>query len=336
MPVAPALLRLRRATTVALLLTLAVTGSGIALTGERAQAAVPQGNVFAGARLFVDPASPAAGAAAAVRTSDPATAQMLDKVARGASVDWFTGSIPTSTLTASVARRAATIRAAGALPVFVVYNIPFRDCGSYSGGGARSAPEYAAWIKAFTAGLGQGRVAVIVEPDALAQMTCLTAHRQKERLALVKYAVATLGSRPGTAVYIDAGHSGWIAPKTMAQRLAAAGVRYARGFSLNVSFFNYASIETTYGRTVSAALGGSHFVIDTSRNGRGPSADRAWCNPAGRGLGVLPGTRPVIPQIDAYLWVKHPGFSDGTCNGGPTAGAWWATYARALASSANW
>ncbi|MET0953525.1 MAG: hypothetical protein ABWX57_09565 [Aeromicrobium sp.] len=29
-------------------------------------------------------------------------------------------------------------------------------------------------------------------------------------------------------------------------------------------------------------------------------------------------------------WVKHPGESDGTCNGGPAAGLWWRAGALAL------
>jgi len=32
--------------------------------------------------------------------------------------------------------------------------------------------------------------------------------------------------------------------------------------------------------------------------------------------------------------VKHPGESDGTCNGGPTAGTFWTDYAIGLAQRA--
>ena len=38
---------------------------------------------------------------------------------------------------------------------------------------------------------------------------------------------------------------------------------------------------------------------------------------------------------DGYLWVKRPGESDGTCNGGPPAGAWFESYALGLASRAG-
>jgi endoglucanase len=54
-------------------------------------------------------------------------------------------------------------------------------------------------------------------------------------------------------------------------------------------------------------------------------------NPDGRALGSGPGTLTGHPLAVAYLWVKRPGESDGTCNGGPAAGAWWADYALGLA-----
>ncbi len=37
------------------------------------------------------------------------------------------------------------------------------------------------------------------------------------------------------------------------------------------------------------------------------------------------------PLKDANLWVKRVGESDGSCNGGPSAGQWWPEYAIALA-----
>ena len=74
-----------------------------------------------------------------------------------------------------------------------------------------------------------------------------------------------------------------------------------------------------------------HYVIDTSRSGLGPTADNEWCNPLGRAVGTLPTTATGIDGLDAYLWIKPPGESDGSCNGGPTAGKFWAEYALELA-----
>ena len=81
---------------------------------------------------------------------------------------------------------------------------------------------------------------------------------------------------------------------------------------------------------ISRRLGSAHFVIDTSRNGRGPKGVE-WCNPPGRALGTRPTTATGSPLIDAYLWIKVPGESDGTCRNGPPAGRWWPRYALGLA-----
>lgn len=70
-------------------------------------------------------------------------------------------------------------------------------------------------------------------------------------------------------------------------------------------------------------------VIDTGRNGLGPSGE--WCNPLGRALGPRPTTATGTSLADAFLWIKQPGLSDGPCNSGPAAGAWWADYALGLA-----
>ncbi|HEU4841998.1 MAG TPA: glycoside hydrolase family 6 protein, partial [Ilumatobacteraceae bacterium] len=57
-----------------------------------------------------------------------------------------------------------------------------------------------------------------------------------------------------------------------------------------------------------------------------------WCNPPGRGLGVVPTTSTGDALVDAFLWIKRPGESDGPCQGGPPAGTWWRDYAVQLAS----
>jgi endoglucanase len=147
--------------------------------------------------------------------------------------------------------------------------------------------------------------------------------------------VLSLTARPRTTVYVDAGNSNWMPVAVMAGRLRAVGVSRARGFALNVSNFNWTASERSYGRKLSAATHGAHFVIDTSRNGRGPAPGNEVCNPPGRGLGVPPSTRTATPLADAYLWVKIPGESDGACHGGPSAGVFWTAYALGLAARAQ-
>ncbi len=126
--------------------------------------------------------------------------------------------------------------------------------------------------------------------------------------------------------------------RDMALRLRAAGVDRAAGFSTNVSNFQRTDHEVAYGTYLSALLGGKAFVVDTSRNGNGPLAGpdgTVWCNPDGRALGPAPAATGTGPHV-ANLWIKTVGRSDGTCNGGPAAGAYWESYVLGLAERAAW
>ena len=292
---------------------------------QTATAAV--GNPFAGATLYVDPDAPAAVQARAWRSTRPADAAQLDKIAQTAQAEWIGG----WTTEAALRARTQKVRAAGALPVYVFYNIPGRDCGQFSAGGADSERTYAAWIESMVRALEGQPAVVVLEPDAVAQVDCLSPTARSARYAMLSGAVATLSAR-GVAVYLDGGHSNWHSAAEMATRLTAAGIANARGFSLNVSNYNTTERERAFGRDLGTRLGKS-FVIDTSRNGLG-SQGSMWCNPSGRALGERFTTQTGEPRADALLWIKRPGESDGTCNGGPAAGKWWPEYALGLAQRA--
>jgi len=218
-----------------------------------------------------------------------------------------------------------------ALATIVAYNIPVRDCGSYSAGGANSSEYYKTWIRQLAAGIGQRKAIVILEPDALSQITCMNASDQAARYANLSDAVNVLSSQTNAFIYLDAGHSNWISAGDMADRLKKANVAQTRGFALNVSNFQTNASSVSYG-TQLAGLIGKSFVIDTSRNGNGSNGE--WCNPRGRALGTRPTTN-VGGSVDAYLWIKTPGESDGNCNGGPSAGVWWEEYAQELIASSR-
>jgi endoglucanase len=227
-------------------------------------------------------------------------------------------------------------KSAGALPVLVAYNIPQRDCGSHSAGGSASGAAYQEWIRAIARGIGANPAAVILEPDAVSGWDCLNAADKATRQKLLADAVAVLKAQPAARVYLDAGHPRWHAADELAARLRNAGINTADGFSLNVSNYITTDENTDFGSKLSSKLGGKHFVIDTSRNGAGPTPDSQWCNPSGRALGQSPTTRTGLANVDAFLWLKTPGESDGACNGGPGAGLWWADYALGLARRAGW
>jgi endoglucanase len=236
----------------------------------------------------------------------------------------------------SDARKAVAAAATqSAVPVFVAYDIPNRDCGSYSAGGESSAASYLSWIKKVSAGIGAGKAIVILEPDALASADCLSIQARDDRYSMLSSALDIFSSNnAGASVYLDAGHAGWIDAAQMAQRLGKAGISKAAGFSLNVSNFVSTSDNVSYGEALSKATGGAHFVVDTSRNGDGSNGE--WCNPSGRALGAVPSLSTGNPLVDAYLWIKRPGESDGACNGGPNAGEWWPEYALDLAKRAGY
>jgi len=287
-------------------------------------------NPLASAKLHVDPWSAARKQADAWRPTRPADAAQLDKIATQPQAEWFgewSGEIE-----AAVSSPVGAAAAAGAVPVLVAYGIPERDCGSYSAGGLSSADAYRTWVRGFAKGIGDRAAVVILEPDALALLSCLSATDRATRLALLEDAVGVLEARPAVSVYLDAGHSAWVAADEMADRLTNAGVAQAQGFALNVSNFRLTPELLTYGKDLSARIGGKHFVLDTSRNGLGPSEGGQWCNPPGRALGPTPRTLSTADsKVDAYLWIKRPGESDGPCDGGPSAGTFWADYALGLA-----
>lgn len=216
------------------------------------------------------------------------------------------------------------------VPTFVLYNVPYRDCGSYSSGGAAQAAEYRGWVDRLVSVFGDRQFILVIEPDALAMLNCLTAAQQTERVALIRYAAEKFGALPNGLVYIDAGHPFWVSAQEMKTRLERAGIGFVRGFSLNVSNYVASNYNRVYGNFLSTLLNGKHYVIDTSRNGQGNHPEFQWCNPRGRGLGELPTMVNDDTPLDAYLWIKFPGESDGSCNGGPTAGQWWPEYALEL------
>ena len=204
------------------------------------------------------------------------------------------------------------------MPILALYGIPHRDCGSFAAGGFGSADAYRGWIDSVASDIGRVAAAIILEPDALAMADCLSGDQRQERFDLIRYAVDTLTRNPATAVYVDAGHSRWHSADEMADRLNKVGVGKARGFSLNTANFFTTDEEIGYGEAISGLTNGAHYVIDTSRNGAGPAADSKldWCNPGGRALGTPPTTATAGGHADAYLWVKRPGESDGSCGKG--------------------
>ncbi|MEO6715132.1 MAG: glycoside hydrolase family 6 protein [Mycobacteriales bacterium] len=131
---------------------------------------------------------------------------------------------------------------------------------------------------------------------------------------------------------------------------------------------NTQGLNERYAGMLNGATLEEHFIIDTSRNGQGPWAPTTadfvmptpsptpgdlenWCNPPHRGIGLLPTTQTGNDLVDAYVWIKVPGESDGSCRRGygdllggvdpawgivdPGAGQWFDAQALELAALAN-
>ncbi|MFJ5099474.1 glycoside hydrolase family 6 protein [Streptomyces sp. NPDC088554] len=264
------------------------------------------------------------------RTAD---AKALRRISEHAAAVWPAGDDPEPQIRRVVRGATAARRTA----VLVAYNIPHRDCGLYSAGGAPDAGAYRAWIDTFATAIGGADAIVILEPDAVPHLAdgCTPDQHRAERYTLLSEAIGRLKRQPRTRVYLDAGNPDWITdPDKLAGALQQAGVGAADGFSLNVSNFQTNDAVKLYGTRLAGLLGEAHFTMDTSRNGAGPlpgDRDQAWCNPPGRALGTPPSTNTGNELLDAYLWIKRPGESDGPCRGGPAAGTWWPEYALGLA-----
>jgi cellulase/cellobiase CelA1 len=211
--------------------------------------------------------------------------------------------------------------AAGELLVIVVLGILLLRANS---GHNRTANQriaidkraYEKWVRGFATGLGARPAVVILEPDALAQLSnCPNAAQRQARLQMLAYAVKTLQTK-SDQVYLDAGHSNWVPAGQMADRLRAADIARAYGFALNVSNFDTTGKEIGYATALNSDLGSAkRFVIDTSRNGQASAGPRGHLA-AGSISRALPGAGPgalasrlfTDPNSEAAGWVRtHPG-----------------------------
>lgn len=225
-------------------------------------------------------------------------------------------------------------RAHPQLPIFVIYNIPNRDVGQYSKGGAKTKDSYIDFIERFAKGIGESSPIIIYEPDSLPHSTLLSQEDKEWRLDLMKESLEILTKKCNGIVYIDVGHPNWLKSSEVVELLNIISNDKVRGFSVNVSNYHTTDDCLKWAKKICKFRSDDYFVIDTSRNGNG-ALDNSWCNPKGRALGKSPTTNTEYRKCDAYLWVKIPGESDGRCNGGPKAGRFWGELAEELVKNSN-
>ena len=175
---------------------------------------------------------------------------------------WLASGTPMQ-VSATVASVVNQAKKAKSVPVFVLYNIPGRDCGSYSAGGAQNTADYEDWIDAVASALGNQKAVLIVEPDAIANLPSDCGYdpakvnipqATADRYAQLNYAVKRLEQQSQTLVYLDGGNSAWQAVGTIAARLVTAGLKDAQGFFSNVSNYRYATYEGKFDTWVSECV----------------------------------------------------------------------------------
>ncbi len=278
-----------------------------------------------------------------VRRGQSHRAELMSKVASQPKFSWF-GRFTRPRMGRKL-RQYFDAVPAGQIPLMTVMRHQGRACGGgYDGGGPREDARTGRWYRRFARAVGSRRVVIAFEPDSLGTIDCLGARWRRNRLKLLRYGVDVLSTLPNTTVYLEAGASDWEPARRTARQLRFIGVRKVRGFMLNVTHYDWTQANIRHGLDLSRRIGGKPFIINTATNGRGPvhwrnargRRQNAWCHPLRRGLGPPPTTATQHPKVDAYMWINRPGYSGGSCNGGPLpVGAWWPERALTLARYAT-
>lgn len=220
----------------------------------------------------------------------------------------------------------AAIAQPGAIPMIALSRIAHQSCPYENPSANYQPPAYKRWVQGFADAIGDYRVMVLVEPDRIATMACLSGRAQRMRYDLLSFDMKLLARHHNAIVYLDAGASNWVrSPAVLAARLRRAGVHYGQGFALNASHFDTTARNIAYGLKVSQLLHGAHFVINTDANGNGPTppalaARIRGCQPSNIGVGLRPTVLTGNSRIDAFLWLDTPGYAAGTCVGHPSGG----------------
>ena len=199
--------------------------------------------------------------------------RLLAKIALRPSAHWF-GAWDTDATAADLARqyiRASTRGRPDALTQVAVFRLePWEQPACSQLPTATQQASYKTWIDNFAAGIGDSRVALILQPD-LPFASCAPGGSLLP-LQLVAYAAQVFSSLPHTTVYIDGGARDWDPVSKAVWLLENAGVAYTRGFALNNTHYDSTGAELTFGAAVArglarAGIPNMHFVINTAENG---------------------------------------------------------------------
>jgi len=298
-------------------------------------------NPLLGQRFFVDRMEPAYMQWVKWKRAGQTTdANMIWKLAREPRFRWF-GKFTAPRMQKKIRGFLDRVQCdqPGTVPLMVVMRHQGKGCsGTYRAGGVAEDRRTMKWYDDFAQSVGDARVVIGFEPDSLGTVDCLAYDRRKARLDVLRYGVNVLSRLPNATIYLEAGASDWEPAARTATQLRYIGINKVRGFMLNVTHHDWTRANIQHGLEISRLVGGKHFIINTSYNGRGPLHYRkwinrakhkwrtinVWCHPGLRGLGPAPTTQTATPLVDAYMYINRPGYSAGSCNGGPLpVGTWW-------------
>ena len=216
------------------------------------------------------------------KATDAGQKAALAKIAKTPKARWFAncGSCNVATIRQEVARYVADSRRTdpNALVQLAIFGLwPDGEVVN----GKRPAlswtlARYQGWIKQIAAGIGNARVAIVLEPDlaisanhgdALKDPT--PAKRMRFAAWAAQYLAQTLTRE---AIYLDAGSADWLTVPEAVRLLRASGIGYVRGYALGATHYDGVADNVRYAAALDAALGaagitGRKAVIDTADNG---------------------------------------------------------------------
>jgi endoglucanase len=311
-------------------------------------------NPLDGLRFFVDPTEPAfQDYTRLMHAGRAGDAALMWKVAGRPRFRWF-GRWTRPNMPEKIRNylNCAAALQPGTVPLLIVMRHQGKACNPhYTAGGAAEDARTREWYDEFANAVGNARVVIGFEPDSLGTLDCLAPSRRMARLNTLRYGVGVFSRLPNATIYLEAGASDWEPARRTARQLRYIGIHKVRGFMLNVTHYDWTGNNIRHGLKLSRLTGGKHFIISTAFNGRGPihyrrwisrrrhkwSVINVWCHPLKRGLGPAPTTSTARPdKVDAYMWIGRPGYSGGSCNGGPLPiGTWWRERALMFANNAT-
>lgn len=251
------------------------------------------------------------------KTDDPTARSNIERILSTPVAQWLNVSVKETIQI--LKENIALSRKDGGIPMFVAYNIPFRDLGGASSGGLANGPAYRKWIDVISQTIGGHPSIVILEPDALAAAPDISDESMRdERYDLLHDALQTLtDNNPNTAVYLDAGHSKWQSVEAVVELIKKVDPsgNVVRGLSLNVSNQRPEEEIRDYAAQIWQKLGYKPYImIDNAMNGA-PNTEKLleWCNVDGEKIGQLDDFYFDKGEYVEEAYIKPPGESDAVC-----------------------